>query len=145
VGRLVCVEGLRGSRDCEVQCWGARHRDASVLRRCRTRARLSPAFEFFSSLQGNCWIANISLSFCVLRFSFTSLSQSRSVSWPRSPLAPLPSDCHSRVLLRAILFVCASFSRLYIAADRGPFLLCLFSFSFADLERALRDARRDAS
>lgn len=33
VGRLVCVEGMRGSRGREAQCWGARHRDASSTSR----------------------------------------------------------------------------------------------------------------
>lgn len=54
------MEGLRGSRSREAQCWGARHRDASIFRRCRTSSRLPPSLRLFSHSRDR-WIVDVSL------------------------------------------------------------------------------------
>lgn len=72
VGRSVCVEGLRGSRSREAQCWGARHRDASIFRRCRTSSRLPPSLRLFSHSRDR-WIVDVSLSLRALPRAAVSL------------------------------------------------------------------------
>lgn len=136
------MEGLRGSRSCEVQCWGARHRDASVFRRCRTHARLSPSFEFFPSSRENCWIANNSLSFRIPRFSFTSVLQPRSVSRSLSfARVSLVRQSPPRVTSYARFCSCAFLSRLFTSPRFAIHSFCVRSNFRSPIWSALLVAR----